>query len=118
MEDVPLLRLLNNYGEHGMKVGVRGREVGPLLRGQYASLVDLLPDLPTAAVAEPPGTERAPLRHCALRKFVADEFDLTRFGLPHGRQPPHRRVCARNLPGASSPPSLFSAPTTTRPPPV
>ena len=44
--DVPLLGKLNNYGENGTKKGIRGEDVGPLLRG-YANLLQWIPDTDT-----------------------------------------------------------------------
>lgn len=44
--DVPLLGKLNNYGENGTKKGIRGGDVGPLLRG-YANLLQWIPDTDT-----------------------------------------------------------------------
>ena len=80
---VPLLRKLNNYGLNGTKHGIRGSEVGPLLKG-YKNLLQWIPDTDTPAIAEPLSLERTPLTHARLRQFIIDEFDLCRFGLPVG----------------------------------
>lgn len=82
-EKVPLLQKLQNYGKDGTKQGIRGSEIGELVKG-YGNLLELIPDLDTAAIAEPLNTERVPLTHKRLRKFISKEFDLCQFGLPEG----------------------------------
>mmetsp|Transcript_1799 Transcript_1799/g.2830 ORF Transcript_1799/g.2830 Transcript_1799/m.2830 type:complete len:1652 (-) Transcript_1799:132-5087(-) len=82
--NVPLLHLLGDYGEGGNKIGIRGYEIGPMLK--YESLIDLLPHTSDYAIREPEG-DRSPLRHADLRRFLMQSFDLESFGLP-----PHSRV--------------------------
>ena len=82
-DKIPLLKKLNNYGINGTKRGIRGRDVGDLVKG-YKNLLSLIPDLDTAAIAEPLNTERIPLTHKRLRQFISKEFDLCQFGLPEG----------------------------------
>ena len=82
-EKIPLLHKLQNYGQDGNKKGIRGRDVGELVKG-YANLLELIPDLDTPAIAEPLNTERIPLTHKRLRQFIAKEFDLCQFNLPIG----------------------------------
>jgi hypothetical protein len=81
--DIPLLRKLNNYGENGLKEGIRGREIAPLLKG-YANLIELIPNISTPAIAEPLSRYRRPLTHEGLRDFIVNDFDLTKFGLSVG----------------------------------
>lgn len=83
IERIPLLNKLQNYGKDGTKHGIRGREIGELVKG-YNNLLDLIPDLDTAAIAEPLNTERIPLTHRRLRQFISKEFDLCQFDLPVG----------------------------------
>jgi hypothetical protein len=42
-DKIPLLKRLNNYGLNGTKRGIRGREVGELVRG-FTNLLELIPD--------------------------------------------------------------------------
>lgn len=110
--EIPLLSKLNNYSNGGTMMGVSGQEIGKLVSG-YGSLADLLPDTDDNAILEPHGRsaaapqlpppaginisndseddnsvggirERLPLSHRSLRKYVSKEFDLTKFGIPHG----------------------------------
>jgi acyl-CoA synthetase (AMP-forming)/AMP-acid ligase II len=76
---IPLLSQLKNYGEGGTKFGISGNEIGKML--EYTSLLDLLPDTSEIAVQEPTG-DRSALTHSRLCKFVGEEFDLKKFGLP------------------------------------
>ena len=82
-QHIPLLQKLQNYGDTGKKRGIRGREVGELVKG-YDNLLSLIPDLDTPAIAEPLNTERIPLTHKRLRQFISKEFDLCQFDLPEG----------------------------------
>lgn len=82
-EKIPLLHKLQNYGQNGTKRGIRGRDVGELVK-DYKDLLSLIPDLDTAAIAEPLNTERIPLTHKRLKQFISKEFDLCKFGLPVG----------------------------------
>lgn len=81
--EVPLLSMLKNYGQQGLKVPIRGAEVGELLRN-YKCLADLLPNSSTPAICEPLSSIRSPLNHRRLKKFVTEEFDLKSLGIPHG----------------------------------
>jgi non-ribosomal peptide synthetase component E (peptide arylation enzyme) len=80
----PVLDLLGNYGEKGLKRFVRGVEVERLLQGRYSNLVDLLPDTETACLSDAVVGDRAPLTHRRLRQFIQNEFDLGAFGLNKG----------------------------------
>jgi hypothetical protein len=62
LDSIPLLKKLNNYGDNGKKRGIRGKDVGEMLR-DYGCLFELIPDNDTAAIVEPLNTERIPLTH-------------------------------------------------------
>ena len=79
-----LLKQLNNYGQFGTRKHIRGTDVAPLILSPHATLLHYIPDSDTPAVAEPLSLERSPLTHARLRQFIADDFDLTRYGLPVG----------------------------------
>jgi hypothetical protein len=42
-DNIPLLKRLDNYGLNGTKRGIRGRDVGELVRG-FKDLLELIPN--------------------------------------------------------------------------
>lgn len=83
LKQIPLLQKLNNYGEEGLKTPIRGIEVGTLLQ-DYVQLTDLLPSIDSPAICDPLNQDRIPLTHKRLKKFITEEYDLTKFGIQHG----------------------------------
>jgi len=84
----PLLSKLNNYGQGGLRRGIRGAEVRALISEAYSELLDLLPRQDTPAICEPMtiSSEKggAPLTHKRLHEFLSKSFDLQAFNLPYG----------------------------------
>jgi acyl-CoA synthetase (AMP-forming)/AMP-acid ligase II len=79
---VPLLEKLNQYGEGGNKVPIRGSDVQSLLAG-YGSLLDLIPDIESNAIVDA-SSERVALSHSCLKSFLSSDFNLHRFGIKCG----------------------------------
>ncbi len=49
-------------------------------------MTELLPSHNAPAICEPSNSERSPLTHQRLKKFVREEFDLLQYGIPHGQR--------------------------------
>jgi hypothetical protein len=82
-KESPLITMLRNYGENGLKRGgIRGLDVGELLRNKYDDLLDLLSDTHSPAIIDPANDKF--VSHKDLKYFIKDSFDLREFNIPYG----------------------------------
>lgn len=79
-DKAPILVKLNNYGQNGEKTPISGIEVGERIKG-YSDLLSLLPRTDEPAIISSENSDLVPLTHNRLRKFIDEEFDLSKFGL-------------------------------------
>lgn len=83
-----LLKILNGYGERGLKSPIRGSEIDSLLKSYsetFDGLLDLIPSSDHHFLMDP-GRTKSNLSFNDLKKFIRDDgpFDLRKFGVPFG----------------------------------